>query len=1022
MGYVIKNVYTVFFTSSAEELKYERLRLTDFVNNFSVDYLEQFFEIRLKPVICEDEDPCMAHAGKQTEYDDAIRESRMCFFVFHKKVGKYTEHELEVAKAAFDKTELPKIYFFFKKPQGEQFSEEVAALQAKLDKDFGHYYTFFEDIDTVHLRIVLQIMRQVLPEVSIELKNGQVLARNMPIPDVDPMSLPEFRNNKDLARMREEYAALDAECRKLYEQFKQPDCPADIIAEYSRKAAERARLKEETEQLLGNIFNISKEICSESGVVDAKRRAAYRYLEEGDSKKALEMLDEGELLAEGERVLSKAREARAEAQSLIDAWKLRIDILLTMTGDKERFVKVRAAYDEIEKIVDEVGVGAEKIRDYAWFLSKQNDHKLAYDKALKYVHLLKSEAKKVSGKNVTDKMLYEAYSVIGRIALKAKQYDEALEYLKKAYELAQHLSQWTKWQATCNLGILCQGTSDFGRAFEYYREALIIIEDLSKAEPSAYAPDLAGTYNNLGVLHCYLKGYDKAREYYEKALGIMEKLNAGNPSAYAPKLAMICNNLGNLHRDLNDYDKAREYYEKALEIWEKLKAENPSAYAPDLATTYNNLGILYSNLNEYGKAREYYEEALGIMEKLNAGNPSAYGPDLAATCNSLGGLYYDLNDYDKAREYYEQALKMYKQLDAENSSAYAPNLAMAYSNLGNLYSDLNDYGKAREYYEKALEIREKLKAENPSAYAPDLAATYNNLGILYSDLKEYGKAREYHEKALKIYKQLDAENSSAYAPDLAMSYNNLGILHYDLNEYDKAREYYEKALEIMEKLNVENPSAYGPDLAATYNSLGGLYYDLNEYDKAREWFEKALGIKEKLKAENPSAYAPDLAMTYNNLGILHKDLKEYDKAREWFEKALGIKEKLKAENPSAYAPDLAATYNSLGILYSDLKEYDKARELFEKALQLCESHHTIRPELLIIIRINLGKNYYLAKDYETAWDHYQEAKLIGDRLYAENKQAYASLLSTIYNRLGDICYAIDRPELGQGYYYDARNF
>ena len=928
MGYVIKNVYTVFFTSSAEELKYERLRLTDFVNNFSVDYLEQFFEIRLKPVSCASED-------KQAEYDDAIRESRMCFFVFDKEVSDYTEHELEVAKAAFDKTELPKIYFFFKKPQGEEFSEGVAALQAKLDKDFGHYYTFFEDIDTVHLRIVLQIMRQVLPEVSIELKNGQVLARNMPIPDVDPMSLPEFRNNKDLARMREEYAALDAECRKLYEQFKQPDCPADIIAEYSRKAAERARLKEETEQLLANIFNISKEICSESGVVDAKRRAAYRYLEEGDSKKALEMLDEGELLAEGERVLSKAREARAEAQSLIDAWKLRIDILLTITEDEERFAKVRAAYDEIERLVDEVGVGAEKIRDYAEFLNKQNDHKLAYDKALKYVHLLESEAKKVSGKPVTDKMLYKAYSVIGRIALKAKQYEKASEYLKKAYELAQHLDELIRWRASRDLGSLCLHTKDFDGTFEFYKEALAIIEELYKTEPSAYAFNLATTYNNLGNLHYDLKEYGTAREYYEKALKITERLYEENSSAYAPDLATSYNNLGSLHKDLKEYDKAREYYEKALGIREKLNAENPSAYAPALAGAYGNLGVLHNDLNEYGKAREYYEKALEIRGRLYAENPSVYAPTLAGVYNSLGVLHYDLKEYDKAREYYDKALGIMEKLNAENPSAYAPHLAGAYNNLGNLHYDLKEYDKAREYYDKTLGIREKLNAENPSAYAPDLAVTYNSLGILHYDLKEYDKAREYYEKALEIRERLYAENPSVYAPTLAGVYNSLGILHYDLKEYDKAREYHEKALGIREKLNAENPSAYASGLAGAYNNLGNLHRNLKEYGKAREYYEKALKMYKQLDAENSSAYAPDLATTYNNFGVMYHGLKEYDKAREYYEKALEIRERLYAENPSAYAPDLLGTSNYLGLLYYKRKKYNKAREYYEKVFECC---------------------------------------------------------------------------------------
>ena len=931
MSYEIKNVYTIFFASSITELEIERLRLTNFVNKLSGDYLEQFFEIRLKPVICEDEDPCMAHAGKQTEYDDAIRESRMCFFVFHKKVGKYTEHELEVAKAAFDKTELPKIYFFFKKPHGEEFSEEVAALQAKLDKDFGHYYTFFEDIDTVHLRIVLQIMRQVLPEVSIELKDGKVLANGEEIKGVDPMSLPEFRNNKDLAHMREEYAALDAECKKLYKKLKKSDCPADIIAEYSQKRGKRSRLREEIEQLLGSIFNISKEICSESGVVDAKRRAAYRYLEEGNSKKALEMLDEGELAAESDRVLRRASEVHAEAKGLIDTWKLRIDILLTMTEDEERFAKVRAAYETIEKLVDECHVGVDRIWNYAWFLRGQNEHERAYDKALKYVYFLETD--KHSGKNVTDGTLRTAYNLVGIAAQRLHKYVEAKEYLGKAYDLAQHLSQWTKWQATRNLGILCKDTSDFGRALEYYREALTIVEELYKVKPSTYASNLAWSYTSLGSLCMAVNKYAEAREWFEKAFKITGTLYFENPSDHASDMATAYHNVGNVHYRLNEYDAAQECYKKALEIREQLYDENPSAYAPNIANIYISLGNLHCSLKEYDKAQECYKKALEIREQLYDENPSAYAPNLANIYISLGNLHYSLKEYDKAREYYDKALGIREKLNAENLSVYAPDLAMICNNLGALHQDLKEYDKAREYYEKALEIREKLKAENPSAYAPDLAMTYNNLGILYSDLNDYGKAREYYEKALEIREKLKAENPSAYAPDLAATYNSLGILYYDLKEYGKAREYYEKALKIREKLKAENSSAYAPDLATSYNNLGILYSDLNDYGKAREYYEKALEIREKLKAENSSAYAPDLAGTYNNLGSLHKDLKEYDKAREYYEKALEIREKLNAENPSAYAPGLAMTYSNLGILHKDLKEYGKAREWFEKELE-----------------------------------------------------------------------------------------
>lgn len=794
MSYEIKNVYTIFFASSITELEIERLRLTNFVNKLSGDYLEQFFEIRLKPVICEDEDPCMAHAGKQTEYDDAIRESRMCFFVFHKKVGKYTEHELEVAKAAFDKTELPKIYFFFKKPQGEEFSEGVAALQAKLDKDFGHYYTFFEDIDTVHLRIVLQIMRQVLPEVSIELKNGQVLARNMPIPDVDPMSLPEFRNNKDLARMREEYAALDAECRKLYEQFKQPDCPADIIAEYSRKAAERARLKEETEQLLGNIFNISKEICSESGVVDAKRRAAYRYLEEGDSKKALEMLDEGELLAEGERLLSRADETEAEVKSLIDSWKLRIDILLTMTGDDERFAKVRAAYETIEKYVERFRVGTEKILDYAVFLHIQNEHKLAHAKASRYLHFL--EADKILEKHVPDETLCWAYCIIGEIALKAKQYEKASKYLKKAYELAQHLDKYANWLTNCVLGGFYVTMNDPETALEYYQKALEIIKKLYRAKPSYYASNLAETCNDVGRVCYNRREYTNARDWYKKAIAICEKHNAENPAAYATTLALVYNNLSVIHIALEEYDAARDWDEKAAGIYEKLYAENPAAHAPCLAMIYHNLGHIYNMLSDADKAREWAEKALDLYEKLHAADPVAYAPELGRIYFNLGFVHANLDESDKARGWYEKALGIYEKLHAENPAPYASSLAGIYVSLGLLHVNLDESDEAREWYEKALGIYEKLYASVPSVYASALSTVCGNLGNVYRELKEYDKAREYCEKAVEMFEELYAKNASAYAEELATVYDNLARCCEAMGETELAKEYRDKAAAV----------------------------------------------------------------------------------------------------------------------------------------------------------------------------------------------------------------------------------
>ena len=802
MSYEIKNVYTIFFASSITELELERLKLTNFVNGLSAHYLEKFFEIRLLPIICEDEDPCMVHAGKQAEYDQAIRDSRMCFFVFYKKVGEYTVHELEVAKAAFDSTELPKIYFFFKKPHGEEFSSEVVGLQSKLDKDFGHYYNFFDDIDTVHLRIVLQIMEQVLPEVSVKLKDGKVTANDLPIPGVDPMSLPEFKNNRDLARLREEYDELAAECEALSEEFKQPNCPTAIIEDYARKAARKASLQEEIRQLLDNIFNISKEICSESGAVDVKRRAAYHYLEEGDSKKALELLDAGELSEASNRLLSRADMMDAEAQSLVDSWKLRIDILLTMTEDSQRFEKARAAYETIEKLVDKFRIGTEKILDYALFLYRQNDHGLAYDKALQYVRLL--EVEKSLGKAVADETLGVAYNLAGATARNLQVYDKAPGHYKNALEIRKRL---------------------------YAKNS------------SAYALNLAETCNNLGLLYYDLKRYGNALKYYEEALRILEEHTQENPSAYAPYLASLSNNFGSLYYNLKQYDEAQGCYKEAIGIRKKLYEENPAAYASDLAVTYNNFGMLCRDLKKYNEAQGYYKEAIRIQKELYEENPFANASDLALTYNNLGLLYYDLKRYGNAQKYYEEALGIRKKLYAETPSAYASDLAVSYNNLGALYYGLKRYDNAQKYYEEALGIRKKLYAETPSAYASDLAVSYNNLGWLHIALKEYSKALKYHKDAIGIKEQLYKETPSAYASDLATSYNALAVLYYDLKEYGEARKYCEAALGIRKKLYAENPAAYASDLAVVYGNLAEIYKELGETELSQE----CLNILKSLK-------------------------------------------------------------------------------------------------------------------------------------------------------------------------------
>ena len=80
---------------------------------------------------------------------------------------------------------------------------------------------------------------------------------------------------------------------------------------------------------------------------------------------------------------------------------------------------------------------------------------------------------------------------------------------------------------------------------------------------------------------------------YKLAIAIRERLAKANPLAYEPVLANSYNNLANLYSDTQRFQESEAIYKSALAIRERLAKVNPQAYEPDLADSYNNLAHLY---------------------------------------------------------------------------------------------------------------------------------------------------------------------------------------------------------------------------------------------------------------------------------------------------------------------------------------------------------------------------------------------------------------------------------------------
>ena len=75
----------VFLASSIEDLREDRLEVGDFFRQLNEIYIDSGVHFSL--IKCEDYDNSIVSGGKQSQYDEEIRDSELCFFLFYRKAG-----------------------------------------------------------------------------------------------------------------------------------------------------------------------------------------------------------------------------------------------------------------------------------------------------------------------------------------------------------------------------------------------------------------------------------------------------------------------------------------------------------------------------------------------------------------------------------------------------------------------------------------------------------------------------------------------------------------------------------------------------------------------------------------------------------------------------------------------------------------------------------------------------------------------------------------------------------------------
>ena len=633
----------IFLASSIVELEHERNELELFIRNVS-DRFEEDYETKIIPLRCETMDNRVVIEGKQEEIFRLIRESEMCFFIFFTRVGEYTKREFEVAfkHLTESKNSRPQIYVYFKAiPDGVTVEESVFDFMKTINDVYGHYYSLFSNIDTIKLRILLNLKMQEMDFIKVEIKGDRCVVDNADVLNLSNVS--EFANSKELSSLNAELMRVEEQYVQMKPLYQNGDFGEEFRQEYIRICAKRQTLIETIDKLRESIFELSLSLSRDQvrGELTSRQKEAYRLLEQGDSRGCLAVLDASDIDDEFERFEREQElEGKRKATIYVREHKLAIDVMQTMYDYAERFAEIDKRFEKIVGTAIKYQVELGVLYDYAFYYHGQNEYEKALRVAEKYREFCENPAY-----NVSDLDRSRLYSIMGRLYRKAGKPEMAEIFFLRTIAI---------------------------------REKLIAVNEQHKL-------DLASVYQNIGVIYNDVGQFDKSEQYL---LAAQSTFNAfrGTPARDNPFIARNCNALGKMYAETGRYEQAEQCFLKSLEFCRRSSQTVPHCFEFYWGVGCHSFGEMYLKMGKAEKAKEQFSKAVALRRELSDENPSANEPYLAESLTKLAEAEEATDDTAQACGHYAQARDIYARLAQANPEKYTAALDFVSAKLKSLQS------------------------------------------------------------------------------------------------------------------------------------------------------------------------------------------------------------------------------------------------------------------------------------------------------------------------------------------------
>ncbi|HPR18427.1 MAG TPA: sigma 54-interacting transcriptional regulator [Candidatus Cloacimonadota bacterium] len=288
-------------------------------------------------------------------------------------------------------------------------------------------------------------------------------------------------------------------------------------------------------------------------------------------------------------------------------------------------------------------------------------------------------------------------------------FDAALEFGIKSYELAEKSDKAILQGRYSNVGFIYESRNDFENATKYYQLQL----NFGLQTNADRAVFLA--YSGFGRINLSKGKFASAINYFQEALKYFSELNSEDVMA-------VYNNLGIAYGRMGNLEESLRYFNTYIN--DDTRARYPDMYCSFLMNSSN----CYTTLGKWDETEKYLFMALEFAEQIK--NPEY----MAVVLIDLGNLERTRQNWQKSISYFKKSKTIIMQTQNILHDILID------QGLGIAYFNLNDISNAIKYLESSLAKSEKEERN------VGIGIGMRYLSQIYEQQNDLEKALYYHKK------------------------------------------------------------------------------------------------------------------------------------------------------------------------------------------------------------------------------------------------------------------------------------